>query len=328
MITVARLHSGMSFGELALIKDQPRAASIICDTDCHFAVLSKEDYMSIIGKIEARKLDDFIQFLQEIPMFRLWTKKKLEVLTYHFKSIIFKRKQIVFNINVPLNCVYIVKSGEFEIMKPVVSQNTKKSPENYMMKIALLGKGEVLGDEEVIKNKNTSFICACYSTIGELLSIKAEDFLLKVQSGEHIKEFNAKSRSKNMLRNPRIKNFREFLINHKFIQPQEDKQIVTIPAQNSPVRNITRKISPKPRESQTLTKEIIQNIKKTALGKSDVYKRYMSFSSPLELSTRYHTSSDLSSSKRSKTPSLILKPMKIHRPGGYYRANLKKSFAG
>ena len=70
MKPVAQLTPGMSFGELALIKDQPRAASILCNTDCHFAVLSKEDYMNIIGKVEAKKLDKFIDFLQEIPMFR------------------------------------------------------------------------------------------------------------------------------------------------------------------------------------------------------------------------------------------------------------------
>lgn len=35
------LRSGKSFGEIALIKNQPRAASIKTIEECHFAVMSK-----------------------------------------------------------------------------------------------------------------------------------------------------------------------------------------------------------------------------------------------------------------------------------------------
>ena len=41
---VSILNKGMSFGEQALLNDAPRAATIRCNEDCYFAVLSKEDY--------------------------------------------------------------------------------------------------------------------------------------------------------------------------------------------------------------------------------------------------------------------------------------------
>lgn len=50
MIQVAELGSGYSFGELALITDKPRAATITCKEECHFAVLAKENYLTILGK--------------------------------------------------------------------------------------------------------------------------------------------------------------------------------------------------------------------------------------------------------------------------------------
>ena len=37
-----RMTSGEAFGELALINDKPRGATIVCTKDWHFAVLSKE----------------------------------------------------------------------------------------------------------------------------------------------------------------------------------------------------------------------------------------------------------------------------------------------
>ncbi len=51
-IEVTTLKSGKSFGELALIKNKPRAATIICQEVCHFAVISKADYTKVLKKIE------------------------------------------------------------------------------------------------------------------------------------------------------------------------------------------------------------------------------------------------------------------------------------
>ena len=51
MVPVAIFGQGKTFGELALTKDVnapnrilPRAASILCLTDCTFAVMNKADY--------------------------------------------------------------------------------------------------------------------------------------------------------------------------------------------------------------------------------------------------------------------------------------------
>lgn len=48
-IKVAEMKAGMSFGELALINDAPRRATIRAQTQCELAVLSKKDYIKIIG---------------------------------------------------------------------------------------------------------------------------------------------------------------------------------------------------------------------------------------------------------------------------------------
>ena len=43
------LGAGASFGELALMEKKPRAATIKCDTDCHFAVLEKDHFNDILS---------------------------------------------------------------------------------------------------------------------------------------------------------------------------------------------------------------------------------------------------------------------------------------
>ena len=51
-VEYAKLVSGQDFGELALLNDDKRKATIVAVTPCKFATLSGEDYKKILGKIE------------------------------------------------------------------------------------------------------------------------------------------------------------------------------------------------------------------------------------------------------------------------------------
>jgi cAMP-dependent protein kinase regulator/cGMP-dependent protein kinase 2 len=63
------LASGKWFGDLALHSSKPRMASIRCLENTHFAVLSKQDFMNVLGQIEKKKLNEKISFLKSIPFF-------------------------------------------------------------------------------------------------------------------------------------------------------------------------------------------------------------------------------------------------------------------
>ena len=67
-ITVANRSSGESFGELALINDTSRAATIQCLTNCYFATLDREDYNRILKKIELKQHHAQLQFVNQIPL--------------------------------------------------------------------------------------------------------------------------------------------------------------------------------------------------------------------------------------------------------------------
>jgi CRP-like cAMP-binding protein len=76
-LEVVTLRSGKSFGELALIKNKPRAASIKCLEDCHFAVMNKSDYQKVLSRIEQKNLNKIIDFLHSLPYLRPWTRTAL-----------------------------------------------------------------------------------------------------------------------------------------------------------------------------------------------------------------------------------------------------------
>ncbi len=50
-IHITDLTEGSSFGELALIDKKPRAATIICITDCDFLTLDKKSFKKILSDI-------------------------------------------------------------------------------------------------------------------------------------------------------------------------------------------------------------------------------------------------------------------------------------
>jgi CRP-like cAMP-binding protein len=75
---------GKSFGDLALINNKPRAATIKCLTDCHFAVISKNVYERILKKIEVKNQNKLVDFFQHLPFFEGWSRTALAKLKYNF----------------------------------------------------------------------------------------------------------------------------------------------------------------------------------------------------------------------------------------------------
>lgn len=68
-------------------------------------------------RLEMKEHQRMINFMSEIPYLAHWTRNQLSKLVYAFHLKIFKRNQIVFNQGDKAHFVYIVKEGEFEILR-------------------------------------------------------------------------------------------------------------------------------------------------------------------------------------------------------------------
>lgn len=49
---ITKLYDGASFGELALLMDQPRSATIISTRNSHFATLNRRQFNDILRKVQ------------------------------------------------------------------------------------------------------------------------------------------------------------------------------------------------------------------------------------------------------------------------------------
>lgn len=119
-IELAILDNGHSFGEVALIEQKPRLATIRCLQDSHFAVLSKKDFNKVLGIIERKKYNEKIQFLRSLPYFSQLTRASLGKLIYQFTDIKTLKDQILFREGEPSDFVYLVKEGQFEVSRSLM----------------------------------------------------------------------------------------------------------------------------------------------------------------------------------------------------------------
>ena len=116
---VKRITAGQYFGELALIYDSPRTATVQAVKKCHLAVLTKEDYDEILADEDVKDLESFIVTLRQCPMFAHWTKMSLCKMSYYFKTVDYLRNHIVFNEGDIAVDVFIVVHGNFTLTKKV-----------------------------------------------------------------------------------------------------------------------------------------------------------------------------------------------------------------
>ena len=63
LMEVSKLTSGGFFGELALINDEPRKATIKCLSKCYFATLGRYDYLRTISRLQIKNQMKKIEFL-------------------------------------------------------------------------------------------------------------------------------------------------------------------------------------------------------------------------------------------------------------------------
>lgn len=208
---ICLLGPGGSFGELALIRDQPRLATIYCTKATHFATLCQKDYKRVLGHIDEKILDELISFFSSLPTFVGWRKKKLTKLIYYFKVVKFKRNQVIFVEGEQAESVFIVKKGEVEIRKSVkverplarkfgndgrVVQGMRKGEFTMNAKISIEGTGEIIGDDDILKDFSRSFSCFCYSSTAELLEISKNDFKKWVRTEDSLAQLSERNQIK------------------------------------------------------------------------------------------------------------------------------------
>ncbi|KAL4468748.1 hypothetical protein ABPG74_005251 [Tetrahymena malaccensis] len=126
---VKELKDGTSFGELSLLQNKKRLATIICHTNCHMAILNKQQFVQVLGESEEQKILKEMQFFADYPFFQGWNFNLLKLLYLNSYIKQYTKGQVVFQENQDSNAVFFIKSGEFEVEKYFQYTNIMQSDE-------------------------------------------------------------------------------------------------------------------------------------------------------------------------------------------------------
>lgn len=170
---VNTLGPGQSFGELALLEESQnrRTATIITDSQCHFATLDKKHYRMILGKQEQREISEAMDLLDSIRIFNQWDRKTTKTLRYIMKAKKFPRNSPLFLQDQPPTSLFLIRNGRVRLERSVsfldlVPHQNKFSrylcfKKKKTIPFAYICGHEIIGEEDVYFNQLRSFSCVC-----------------------------------------------------------------------------------------------------------------------------------------------------------------------
>lgn len=117
---LAEFGGGFAFGEMALIKREPRNATIIALDNCKLVSIDKIDYNKIIREIEEKRLSHVIrEFKNDFPLFEYWGGYQCLRMFNFLEKESFSFGEYLYKQNDPSDAIYFIKSGKFEMSTSV-----------------------------------------------------------------------------------------------------------------------------------------------------------------------------------------------------------------
>ncbi|CAD8047980.1 unnamed protein product [Paramecium primaurelia] len=144
---------GDVFGEIAIEQRVTRTATVIAKTDVFVAQLSYEMYQDVIGKHQNELTAQKLQFINTIPLFQDWEQKQKLIALSSFEQNTITCGQSIFQTGYLDEYIYLVVSGEVEIIKfNKVQSSLSQNQIKKIQIIAIINSGQFFGDYEHINN--------------------------------------------------------------------------------------------------------------------------------------------------------------------------------
>ena len=112
------LKVGMAFGEMGQ-KNNLRSETVVCNEECHFTIMSKNDYREILMEIEKIKRNNDFEFLKKtfLKDAPFISKDNLLSFRYNFEKKKFTAGTVIYETGESPQECFLIKKGEIEVKK-------------------------------------------------------------------------------------------------------------------------------------------------------------------------------------------------------------------
>ncbi|XP_029575918.1 cAMP-dependent protein kinase type II-alpha regulatory subunit isoform X1 [Salmo trutta] len=143
-----------SFGELALMYNTPRAATIIATQEGALWGLDRATFRRLIVKNNAKKRRLYEQFVESVPLLKsLELSERMKIVDVLGMKTFSDGERIIMQGDMA-DCFYIVETGEVKIMMKSKTNMTKANQEdNVEVEITRCSRGQYFGELALVTNK-------------------------------------------------------------------------------------------------------------------------------------------------------------------------------
>ncbi|CAD8173016.1 unnamed protein product [Paramecium octaurelia] len=114
---IRTLAEGSYFGEIALLYNATRSASIRTLTDCGFWSLDHRTFKKTIEELMLKDYDENRKFIDEVPFFSFMTSEQKDQIAHALITSKFAPGQAIVNEGDQADSFYVIKSGEVSVLK-------------------------------------------------------------------------------------------------------------------------------------------------------------------------------------------------------------------
>ena len=141
---VGTVGAGDTFGELALLFDSPRAASITCQTTVTLWAVTRQIFREIVAKTATTTLSARCNFLQSVPAFLSLDPVKIAKLGSALVEETFQPGDFIINQGEIGDKFYVLEDGDCEVVLAV--------EENDPVRVSTLQVGDWFGEMALLNN--------------------------------------------------------------------------------------------------------------------------------------------------------------------------------
>jgi len=175
-----KVRQGNAFGELALLYDEPRAASIVAQGPCTAWGLNRDAFRAIVVTSAAKTHQQYIGFLRKVPLLKPLREQQLAALAGALTPVSFVDGECIVQQGEEGKVFFIVGEGQVRLTKkvevPAGSDATGVQLEEEEVQFMVLDPGAHFGEQSLIHESKRQ---ASAYAIGDVscLALLREDFV-------------------------------------------------------------------------------------------------------------------------------------------------------